>query len=146
MNTYEPLSGFSVFTEERPKQAVQSMIINIPDQIIREFLSGVSAVLAAIAVGAFLWFILRGIARKFTFTRMTLILALSPLSLVNFLDQDTASTLYLFAMIAILLGITIDGINYLLMPKELPKAVPEEASREKEAETEAGGIVWEKAE
>ena len=114
------------------------MNINIPDQIIREFLGGVSAVLAVIAVGTFLWFILRGIARRFTFTRMALILALSPLSLVNFLDQGAESILYLFAMIAILLGITIDGINYLLMPKELPKAEPEEAKPDV--------IVWEKAE
>ena len=122
------------------------MNINIPDPIIREFLSGVSAVLAVIAVGAILWFILRGIARRFPFTRMALILALSPLSLVNFLDQGTKSILYLFAMIAILLGIMIDGINYLLMPKEPPKAEPKDASIEKETEAKPGDIVWEKAE
>lgn len=146
MNTYEPLNGGSVFTEERPKQATQSMNIHIPDQIIREFLGGVSAVLAVIAVGAVLWFILRGIARRFTFIRMALILALSPLSLVNFLDQGTKSILYLFAMIAILLGIMIDGINYLLMPKEQPKSDPKDASKEKETEAKPGAIIWEKAE
>jgi len=140
LNTYEPLNGASVFTEERPKPATQSMNINIPDPIIREFLGGVSAILAVIALGAFLWFILRGFARRFTFTRMALILALSPLSMVNFLNHGATSILYLFAMIAILLGVTIDGISSLLRPKERPKAVPEEA------EAKPSGIVWGKAE
>jgi len=128
----------------------QKMSINITDRVVSEFLSGIVAVLALIAVGSVLSYILRGMAKKFPFTRMALILALSPLTLVKFLGQSTVSTLYLFAMIAALLGITIDGINHLLLPKELPEAEPEEATKAEENETATepgpGVIIWEKAE
>ena len=64
------------------------MNINIPDEIIREFLGGVSAVVAVIATGAILFFLSRRIARKLPFTRMGLVLALAPLSLINFLGNS----------------------------------------------------------
>ncbi len=115
--------------------------------MVSQFLSGVLPIVVLIAVGAILSTLFKGMNKRFTFTRMALILAISPLSLVNFIDQGTASTLYLFAMIAILLGITIDGINHLLMPRELPNAESEEINeQEAEAEPKPGVIVWEKAE
>ena len=123
------------------------MNINIPDQIIREFLSGVSAVLAVIAVGAFLWFILRGIARKFTFTRMGLVLALAPLSLINFLGNSESSALLIFAMVTTLLGIAIDGINHLLMPNEQSQPTQNPVKQAEETvESNPDAIVWDKAE
>ena len=122
------------------------MVINIPDQIIREFLSGVSAVLAAIAVGAFLWFILRGIARKFPFIRMGLVLALAPLSLFNFLGNSESSALLIYAMVTTLLGFAIDGINHLLMPGEQSQPTQNPAKQAEETvESNPGVIVWEKA-
>ena len=50
-------------------------------------------------------------------------------------------------MISVLLGITIDGINYLLLPKEQPQPV-EKAVKENRAEMGSNPdvIVWEKAE
>ncbi len=128
------------------------MNINITDRMTSLFLSGIISVLVLIVVGAILSVVFKKIDKKFVFTRMALIVALSPLTLINFLEQDSASTLYLFAMVAVLLGITIDGINHLLLPKELPKeltkAEVEEAGKaeENEAATEPGVIIWEKAE
>lgn len=122
------------------------MVINIPDQIIREFLSGVSAVLAVIAVGVFLWFILRGIARKFTFIHMTLVLALAPLSLINFLGNSESSILLIYAMAITLLGIAIDGINHLLTPNEQSQPTQNPVKQAEESvESNPGVIVCGKA-
>lgn len=124
------------------------MKINITDQIISEFLSGVIAVLAVIAVGALISFILRGISKLFPFTRVALVIALAPLSLINFLDQRAGTALIIYAMIAALVGIIIDGINHLLLPKEKPQAKPEPVEKQEEetVESRPGVIVWEKAE
>ncbi len=123
------------------------MIINIPDQIIREFLSGVTAVLAAIAMGAFLLFILRGISRTFPFIRMGLVLALAPLSLINFLGNSESYLLLIYAMITVLLGIAIDGINHLLMPKEQSQPTQNPVKQaEGTVEPSPDSMVWEKAE
>ncbi|MCK5675392.1 MAG: hypothetical protein KAH99_00085 [Verrucomicrobia bacterium] len=123
------------------------MIINIPDQIIREFLSGVTAVLAAIAMGAFLLFILRGISRTFPFIRMGLVLALAPLSLINFLGNSESYLLLIYAMITVLLGIAIDGINHLLMPKEQSQPTQNPVKQAEETvEPSPDSMVWEKAE
>ena len=123
------------------------MNINIPDQIIREFLSGVIAVLAAIAMGAFLLFILRGIAKKFPFIRMGLVLALAPLSLINFLGNSESAALLIYAMITVLLVIAIDGINHLLMPKEQSQPSQNPVKQVKETvESNPDAFVWDKAE
>ena len=123
------------------------MTINIPDQIIREVLSGVTAVLAVIAVGAFLLFILRGIARKFPFTRMGLVLALAPLSLINFLGNSESTILLIYAMIMTLLSISIDGISHLLMPNEQSQPARNPVKQKEETvEPNPGAMVWEKAE
>jgi hypothetical protein len=122
------------------------MNISITDQMLSQFFSGLLTIIVLIAVGGMLSILLTGIKEKFAFTRLALVLALTPLSLINFMDQAISSTLYLFSMIAVLLGITVDGINFLLMPKERPKveAVPEKVKTE-EAEPDPGVIVWEKA-
>jgi hypothetical protein len=123
------------------------MNISLTDQMVSQFLSGVIAIFALIAVGATLSALFKAMDEKFTFTRLALIMALSPLSLVNFLDAGYVSTLYLFSMIVALLGITIDGINFLLLPKERIKTEStvekEEAS---EIEPDSSVIIWEKAE
>jgi hypothetical protein len=115
--------------------------------MVSQFLSGVLPIFALIAVGATLSVLFKAMNERFAFTRLALIIALSPLSLINFLDPGYIPTLYLFSMIMALLGITIDGINFLLLPKERIKAAPvveqEEAS---EVDPDSGVIVWEKAE
>ena len=138
----------------RRRSAETKMNINITDRMISLFLSGIISVLVLIVVGAILSVVFKKIDKKFVFTRMALIVALSPLTLVHFLGESSASTLYLFAMVAVLLGIAIDGINHLLLPKELPREVTKAESEvateaeENEAatETEPSVIVWEKAE
>ena len=127
-----------------------SMYLSVSDQMVSDFLSGLIAVFALVAVGGILSIMLGRMAKRFPFTRLALVLALSPLSLVHFMERTSGSTLYLYAMIVLLLGITIDGIAYLLEPKAATnpeaKAEPEEQQGEASGEPNPGMIVWEKAE
>lgn len=128
------------------------MNVNLTDQTVSNLLSGLITVLVLIVIGKVLSSALRKMDKKFPFTRMALVLALTPLTLIRFFNYGDSSTLFLFAMICTLLGITIDGISHLLEPKEVPGAMPAEATKE-EAKEEAkeqvpsrpGMIVWEKA-
>ena len=123
------------------------MNISITDEIISQFLSGVLTICAMIMVGGTLALLLRGMNRNFNFTRLSLVLGLAPLSLVSFMDPKTSSTLFLFSMIVVLLGITVDGINFLLLPKERVKSVEKvKEPVQVEAEPDPGVIIWEKAE
>lgn len=123
------------------------MSINLTDQVVSQFLTGLFIILVLIAVGASLSVVLKALNKKFPFTRLTLMLALTPLCLVSFLDRSGADTLYLFSMISILIGITIDGINHLLLPKENVKSVDKPKKDEiAEAQSNPDSIVWEKAE
>ena len=127
--------------------AETEMNVNITDHMVSQFLSGLVPIMVLIVVGAVLSILLKVMNKKFAFTRLALILALSPMSLIKFFDQGTSSALYLFAMIVTLLGITIDGINYLLMPKEQSKEELKEVAVEEPTKgQEADVIVWEKAE
>lgn len=137
------------------------MRFSISDSMVSEFMSGLFAVFALIAVGAALMLILTPLRNKFPFTRIALTLALTPFSLIRFMEHPATSTLFLYSTIAILLGITIDGINHILTaPKR--EAKPEEPVRAqvappapisrpepKEQEVpapEPGMMVWERAE
>lgn len=124
------------------------MNISITDQMVSQFLSGFIAVAVLIAIGGFLSMVLSGMSKTFPFTRLALVLALAPLSLVNFLAYGGSSMLYIYAMGVVMLGITIDGINHLLMPKEKPQAAPQAVKAEeiREEAPRPGVIVWEKAE
>lgn len=129
------------------------MHIRITDELISQFLSGALVVLVLVAMGGILLAVLSGLKKTFPFTRMGITLALTPLSLIHFLRYGEDSFLYLYAMVAALLGITIDGINHLLTPGErvpAEKAAAESAPARKAepaAETPRPGvIVWEKAE
>lgn len=123
------------------------MNFNMTDEMVSQFLSGLVPILALIAVGTLLAILLKGMNKRFAFTRLALILALPPLSLIHFLEPSITQSLYLFVMILTLLGITVDGINHLLMPKERPAAPPAKKAGgvEATAEPEPEVIVWEKA-
>ena len=122
------------------------MYFTISDQMVSEFFSGLLAVLALVAVGSALGLALGGMAKRFPFSRLSLILALSPLSFSRFLEYGGNSTLHLYAMIVILLGITIDGISYLLEPRVRSGAEQTQSEEaEKVEEPSPGMIVWEKA-
>ena len=123
------------------------MFFTISDNVFSEFLSGIVAVSSLIGLGAFLMLLLVKMENRFPFTRLALALALSPLCLVRFLDVDDPSIVNLYAMIVVLLGITIDGIRHLLASKTQPKPVVAEAKKEDvKSESKPGLIVWEKAE
>jgi hypothetical protein len=125
------------------------MRFNITDQIISDFASGLIPVVAVIAVGALISFLLQGIAGKLPFIRIALIVALAPLSLVNFLGTEERTALIYYAVVTSLFGIMIDGINHLLQPRErtVVKAEPRIVEEERpEIESRPGVIVWEKAE
>lgn len=121
------------------------MQFNVTDEMVSQFLSGVFIIFSLITVGSVLSVLFKAMSRKFAFTRLALVLALTPLCMVSFLDRSSIATLYLFSMITILLGITIDGINYLLIPKETLRVEPKQESAPA-PESNPDMIVWEKAE
>jgi len=89
------------------------MRFGINDIVISEFMSGLIIVVALIMVGGLLEFLLRKMADRYPFTRLALILALTPVSLLHFLDQDTRYLLFTYMLIVATMGVTIDGIRYL---------------------------------
>jgi hypothetical protein len=128
------------------------MHFSLSDHVVSEFLSGLVAVAALVVVGCIIALILKKMIAQYPFIRMALVLALTPLSLVQFLDQDS-STLYLYAMIVIPLGLAIDGINHLLRTKENAASLQQHVEykeQKKDVEQPVGPdsdvIVWEKAE
>ncbi len=116
--------------------------------MVSEFLSGLVVVLALVVVGCTIALVLSGMARRFPFTRMALVMALTPLSFIRFMEYPGESSLHLYSMIVILLGVTIDGISYLLEPKNKPaeqRANAEKGEAEEQDDLQSGVIVWEKA-
>ena len=99
------------------------MQLTISDQMIKEFLSGLLVVVILICVGALLSLILSKSTKLFPFTRLALILGITPFSLIHFIHQGHTSTLYLFSMTVLLLGITVDGIAHLLARRSKETAV-----------------------
>jgi len=118
------------------------MYINLPEQMIARFLGGIFIILILIVVGGSLFVGFKIMSKQFTFTRLTLALALAPLCLVSFLDQSSTTCLYLCSTALILLGIAIDGINYLQLSREQPKP----AQKDEENESDPDAVVWEKTE
>lgn len=126
-----------------------NMYFSISDEMVSEFLSGLVVVLALVVVGCTIALVLGGMVKRFPFSRLALALALPPLCFMRFMEYQGTSSLHLYAMIVILMGITIDGINYLLEPKVRPNAdETEDTQTEQQARNEESSssvIVWEKA-
>lgn len=122
------------------------MTIDIPNQIIGGYLGGVIAILAVVGLGALLFYILKIFAEAFPFTRLGIVLALSPLSLFFLTDDRVRAALFIYAMITTLIGIIIDGTNHML-PGRKPQAYPGQSKHDGETdESDPDGLVWEKAE
>ncbi len=121
------------------------MHISIDEQIASQLISGTIAVAIMVGIGILLSILLKVVvSRRFAFTRLALILVLSPLCMINLLDRSSVSTLYLYGIVVIVLGMTIDGIAHLLHPEPEGKG-----GRKKKAPTiepNADPIVWEKVE
>ena len=122
------------------------MTISIPDQLIGEVLSGVVSILAVIAAGFLLFIILRKIAGKYPFTRLGSAIALAPLILFSALESSESTVLLFFAMTAVLLGVAIDGIAYLILPEKALQAARHPAEQaEGAAASNPALIAWENA-
>ena len=120
------------------------MHISIDDQIIGQLVAGIVSVFILVGVGVILTFASRAIGRKFAFTRLALVLALPPFCLINLLDRGSVSTLYLYGIIVVVLGMAVDAIHHLLPRKE-----PLETDHGTDTETgepNSDAVVWEKAE
>lgn len=126
------------------------MQLSISESMVSEFISGLFVLFALIGVGAAIMLLLGGLAKRFPFCRISLVLALTPFSLIRFLERDANSTLFLYAMIVVLLGITIDGITHVLTPRSQLKTADTTTDKASAVPaTEEPGpemIVWEKAE
>lgn len=114
--------------------------------MLSDFLSGLVAVLTLVAVGGTLSLALTRMAARFPFTRIALVIALTPISLMRFLENGNGATLLLFSMIATLLGITIDGISHLLEPRVVHAPAENEPEQVEQEQPKTGMFVWEKAE
>ncbi len=109
------------------------MTFRLSDRVIADFLSGILALVAILAVGAVLAFALKFMSKRYHFTRLGLVLGLAPLSMVSFLEYRGRANFFLFSMFVILLGVTIDGLAYLFHPplEEEPEEEPEEEAERK---------------
>ena len=122
------------------------MEISINNEILSQLISGIISVLILVAAGVILTVASKMLINKrFPFTRLALILTLPPFCLINLLDRGSTSTLYLYAMVVIVLGMTIDGIAHLIRPQEPPKR-KNRKKKEPADEPDPDAIVWEKVE
>ncbi len=87
--------------------------MDFDQELISRFLTGTMAVFALVAVGGALANVFRSAARRFAFTRAALIMALPPFCLAGCVDRAGLSTLFLFAIVIVVLGFTIDGLRNL---------------------------------
>ena len=108
-----PRDSLLLNVESSPARYGGNMRFDINDSVINEFLSGLIIIFALIAVGGLLAFVLKKMTHRYPLTRLALILALTPISLLHFLDQNTRYLLFTYVLIIALMGITIDGIRHL---------------------------------
>lgn len=121
------------------------MEISINSEILSQLINGIIAVIILVAAGTILTLASKMLINKrFPFTRLALILALPPFCLINLLDRGSMSTLYLYAIIVIVLGMAIDGIAHLIRPEKLSGS--NRKKKEPATGAEPDAIVWEKVE
>jgi len=110
-----------------------------------DIVNQVILVLALIVVGCVIALILGGMTRRFPFSRLALVLALAPISFSHFFEELRLPTLYLYAMIVVLIGITIDGLSYLLKPRTRTIVRDGNVAVTEQEESQADVIEWKKA-
>lgn len=116
----------------------------VDNELINQFLTGTIAVFVMVLIGGSLAHMLRSISKRFTFTKSALVIGLPPFCFSLCLDRGGLSTIYLFAIVIILIGYVIDGIKHLLLAwrgeddvSGTPPGEPATESREKK-------VIWEK--
>ena len=131
----------------KPGCPVKQMEISINNEILSQLINGIIAVIILVAAGGVLAFASRMmINKRVPFTRLALILALPPFCLINLLDRGSVSTLYLYAIIVIVLGMAIDGTAHLIRPEKLPGSNRKKKAPATGSEPDPDAIVWEKVE
>lgn len=133
------------------------MQLMFSDETLSRFLSGLLIILILICVGTTLGWLLTKMGKKHPFSRLAIMLALPPLSFIEFISDNQRPAFYIFSMIVLVAGIAIDGLAYLLTPKKRNDTVepvttpayaepePVQAEEETISRTEtSGSLVWEK--
>lgn len=123
------------------------MEISINNEILSQLINGIIAVIILVAAGVVLAMASKMmINKRFPFTRLALILTLPPFCLINLLDRGSVSTLYLYAIVVIVLGMAIDGIAHLIRPEDPRQNKSQKKAPATGSEPEPDAIVWEKVE
>ena len=131
------------------------MRLLIGEEMINQFLSGLLIVLLLLSVGFIIATLLRFMAKRHPFSRLGIILATTPLSMLHFIEKGMHTPLLIYAMVMLLLGVTVDAIAYLLEPRSTPDTSVESqssgtettsAAAEEEDSPKPNVLVWEKAE
>lgn len=130
---------------------------NITNEMIASFLNGLVFVLLLVLVGSILALILAWMAKRFPFTRIALVITLSPLAFIRLLELADYEFIQKYAMLTTLAGFLIDGIHHLIRTYLPPRAETSPAAEvegqdssnqeaEQSADSPKDSIVWEKAE
>lgn len=127
---------------------------NITNEMIASFLNGLVFVLLLVLVGSILALILAWMAKRFPFTRIALVITLSPLAFIRLLELADYEFIQKYAMLTTLAGFLIDGIHHLIRTYLPPQAEVAEAEgqassnqeEDSSADSPKDSIVWEKAE
>jgi hypothetical protein len=124
------------------------MHLSISNEIISDLITGLTALFILVLLGCILSIVLGRMKKQFPFTRLTLILALPPLSMIRFLDPVGVSALCICVVVLMLLGITIDGIKHLRQSDDEKQESDHRKNKKESASKEADPnvIVWEKLE
>ena len=133
------------------------MQLMFSDETLSRFLSGLLIILILISIGTIIGWLLGKLRKKHPFSRLAIMLALPPLSFIQFISDNQRPAFYIFTMIVLVAGITIDGMAYLLTPKDRTDAedpvtagakaetASEQPEDEPVSQTESSGaLVWEK--
>jgi hypothetical protein len=118
--------------------------MHVDNELINQFLTGTISVFVMVLIGGSLAHLLRSINKRFAFTKTALVLALPPLCFSLCVDRGGLSTIYLFAIVVILLGFSIDGIKHLLPTGCTEDESPPGESRPSGSESGEKQVIWEK--
>ena len=119
----------------------------LDSELISRFLLGTIAVFAMVAIGGAFANMFRSVNKRFCFTKTALILTLPPFCLSLVLDRSSLSTLYLYAMIVIVIGFSVDAARHLIAIWRHGESLPSPRNENTSAsESSEKGMVWEKIE
>lgn len=126
--------------------------MHVDNELINQFLTGTVSVFLMVLIGGTLAHLLRSIGKQFTFTKSALAIALPPFCFSLSLDRGSVSTIYLFAIVMILLGYSIDGVKYIMLARRTDGEPSPATSGQSDiaqnnaSEDDGKKVIWEKVE